>query len=299
MKKIIVVVTLAALFYSCSFNKAFLQPTVFPQNITFAKQPTSKKNDTLVVLFSGATHQPTFTINRKDTLKMNYTIESVNFKSADGNILNGWFLKPKNAKAKITILHLHGNAGCLLDQYRAIAPLVKDTFQIFMFDYSGFGFSNGKPTRKNVLIDANSALDYLESRADVKNTKIVIYGQSLGGNLAPVLASERQNEIDGLVTEGAFSSHKDIAAHEVPILGRLFVKQGYSAKKAIRNFHKPYLLIHSREDKTVPFYMSKIIFKNANEPKEFYAIDKCHICGPTYYADSISIKIKNMLANGK
>jgi len=283
------------LFYSCSFNKAFLVPTKIPAKARYGKLPTATKGDTEIVIFSGPAHQPTFTINGKGTLDMGFTIESVNFKSADGDTLNGWFLKPEQGKAKITLLHLHGNAGCLLSQYGAIAPLVKDTFQIFMFDYSGFGFSTGKATRKNVLIDANSALDYLKSRQDVKGTQIVIYGQSLGGHLAAVVAAERQSEIEGLVTEGAFSSSKDMAAHEVPVLGRILVKQGYAAKKAIRNYHKPYLLIHSRHDQTVPFYMAEKIYKNANQPKEFYAIDKCHMCGPEYYADSIAYKIKQML----
>lgn len=297
MKGIVILLGLFLVFlvYSCSLNKAFLAPTSIPAKIKSARLPTTKKNDTLVIFFSGNKHQPTFTINGKDTFDLGFTIESVNFKSTDGDTLNGWFLKPKHATAKITILHLHGNAGCLLSQYGAIDPLIKDTFQIFMFDYSGFGFSQGKATRDNALADANSALDYLKTRQDVKNTKLVIYGQSFGGHLAPVVAAQRQNEIDGLVTEGAFSSAKDIGAHEVPILGRILVKQGYCAKKSIKGFHKPVLIIHSVEDSTVPFYMAKKIFDNANQPKEFYPIKKCHMCGPEFYADSISIKIKHML----
>ena len=113
--------------------------------------------------------------------------------------------------------------------------------------------------------------------------------------MSAVVAQKRQTEIDGLVIEGAFSSHKDIAAKTAGIFGRMFVSEKYSAYKAIQEFEKPVLVIHSTEDETTPFEMGQKIFNNANEPKEFYEIKGCHICGPDFYADSISLKIQNML----
>jgi len=251
--------------------------------------------DTELVVFSGAAHQPVFIKNNTDTVSYNFTIESMLYKSKNGNTLNGWLLKPKNTTAATTLLHLHGNGGCLLSQFKAISPLVEKGFQVFMFDYSGFGFSEGKPTRVHVLADALVALDYIKTRQDVNNTKLVIYGQSLGGHLSAVVAAKRENDISGLVIEGAFSSHKDIGGHMVPFFGKLFVKQGYSAIKSIKNFHKPLLVIHSTEDQTIPFYMGKKIFDNANQPKEFYEVKKCHICAPIFFTEEIADKIKKML----
>jgi pimeloyl-ACP methyl ester carboxylesterase len=281
------------LLSSCSFNKLFLQPTKIPGSTQ--KLLMKSASDTVLVLFAGTNHQPIFIKNNTDTISYNFTIESVLYKSKNGNTLNGWFLKPKNTTATSTLLHLHGNAGCLLSQFKAISPLAEKGFQVFMFDYSGFGFSEGKSTRNNVLTDALSSLDYLKSRDEVHNTKLLLYGQSLGGHLAAVVAAQRSAEIDGLITEGAFSSHKDIGGHMVPVLGKIFVKQGYSALNSIREFHKPLLVIHSSEDSTVPIFMGKKIFDAANTPKEFYEIKKCHICAPQYYPDEISEKIKKML----
>lgn len=294
MNKIFLHILTIVLFTSCSFNKLFLQPTVIPVH---AKELIVRRTttDTTVVRFSEDKHQPTFLKNGKDTLDFGFIIESVVYKSANGNTLNAWLLKPKNKIVTITLLHLHGNAGWLLSQYQAMTPLIEYGFQIFIFDYSGFGFSEGKATKNNVLIDALSSLDYLKNREDVKNTKLVLYGQSLGGHLSAVVAAQRQSDIDGLVIEGAFSSHKDIAAQMVPVLGRIFVKQGYSATKSIKDFHKPLLVIHSTEDQTIPFYMGKKIFVTANTPKEFFEIKNCHICGPGFYPEEISIKIKKML----
>ncbi len=283
---------------ACSFNKMYLQPTSLPKippekdKVTIT---TSTKNDTTIVEFNTKTLQPTFLKNNKDTIILDYTIESIIFKSESGNKLNGWLIKPKNIDVTTTLLHFHGNSGFILSQYQAITPLLKYGFQAFVFDYSGFGFSEGKATRDNVLQDGNSAVKYIKSREDVKNTKLVLYGQSLGGNLSAVVAQQWQADIDALVIEGAFSSHKDIAAKTAGIFGRLLVSEKYCSYKSIRNFKKPVLIIHSTEDEVIPFEMGKKIFDNANAPKEFYEIKKCHICGPEFYADSISFKINKML----
>jgi hypothetical protein len=297
MKYILTILT-ALLLTACSLNKMYLQPTKLPQ-IPADKDKitvTSKtQKDTTLVVFKAKTLQPTFLTTNKDTINLDFTIESVVFKSSSGNNLNGWLLKPKNVNPTITLLHFHGNAGFLLSQYQAMTPLLKYGFQAFVFDYSGFGFSDGKATRDNVLLDGNSALTYIKSRDDVKNTKVVIYGQSLGGHLSAVVAQQRQADIDGLVIEGAFSSHKDIAAKTAGFFGRMLVSEKYSAYKSIQNYKKPVLVIHSTEDETIPFELGQKIYANANEPKEFYEIKKCHICGTDFYADSISDKIKNMI----
>lgn len=296
--KTILTILITLFLTACSFNKMYLQPTSLP-NIPPGKDyvsiTTASKNDTTLVEFNAKTLQPTFFNTNKDTVNFDFTIESVVFKSLNGNKLNGWLLKPKNINPTITLLHFHGNAGFLVSQYQAMTPLLECGFQIFVFDYSGFGFSEGKATRQNVLIDGNSALSYVKSRDDVKNMKLVIYGQSLGGHLSAVVAQQRQTEIDGLVIEGAFSSHKDIARETAGIFGRMFVSEKYSAFRAIQEYQKPVLVIHSTEDETIPFEMGQKIFNNANEPKEFYEINKCHMCGPDFYADSISLKIRNML----
>lgn len=297
MKSALTILTVL-LLTACSFNKMYLQPTKLPQipkdkdkiALTF-----STAEDTSIVEFNSTTLQPTFFNSNKDTINFDYTIESVVFKSSSGNHLNGWLLKPKNITPKITLLHFHGNAGFLLSQYQAMTPLLNSGAQAFVFDYSGFGFSEGKATRDNVLLDGNSALTYLKGRDDVKNTKLIIYGQSLGGHLSAVVAQERQAEIDGLVIEGAFSSHKDIAAESSGFFGRIFVSEKYSAIEAIQNYTKPVLIIHSNEDETIPIELGKKIFAKANEPKEFFEIEKCHICGTQFYADAISMKIKKMI----
>ena len=208
--------------------------------------------------------------------------------------MNAWFLTPKEIKPIATIIHFHGSAGNLLSQYKTISPLIDYGFQIISFDYSGYGFSEGKATRKNAIEDAYSFLDFAKKHEHIKSTKLILYGQSYGGYLASIVGSNKQNDIDGIVIEGAFSSHKAEANYTVPVLG-LIVKNEEKAVVEIRKNNKPVLVIHSTEDKKVPLKFGKKIFKNANQPKEFYEIDKPHILGLQYYSKEISKKIKMML----
>ena len=292
---------LITLFTSCSFNKIFLKPTPISRQARKARTIDLDTHDTTYVRFSGNNFQPEFVNKNNEITEKEYIVESVLFKNSNGTELNGWFLTPKSGTPEITILHLHGNEGNLLTQYKAVAPLVKNGFQIFLFDYSGFGFSEGKATQQNILVDALSAVDFVKSRLETKQTKLVIYGQSAGGHLASVVAEKKKSLIDGLIIEGAFSSPKDIAAYTLKkkiglgFIGRALTKSDYDALTSIKKFQKPVLIIHSKEDKEVPFYMSQKLYNHANNPKQFYPITGPHIYGPKLFTDSISLKIKALI----
>jgi uncharacterized protein len=280
-------------FTACNFNSQVLAPVKVSSAVKEFTMETFE--DTLIVHLPVNGNQIVLTKNKGDTVDLGFTIENIFFKSSYGNMLNGWFLKPKNQTPEITLLHLHGAGKFIGDHYKYISPLVKNGFQIFMFDYSGFGFSEGEASRENIRIDMLSAVDYLKTRQDVKQTKLVTYGQSLGAHYSTFVGPMAQTNIDGMVIESPITSFKEIAGDRIPIIGNILMKQGYHAEKAIRDYHKPLLLIHSSEDKEAPFWMGKKIFENANQPKEFYEIKKCHCCGLRYYADEISEKIKSML----
>lgn len=278
---------------SCALNSIFLRPTKLSSKTTTFSLKT-KNNETISVHF-GENHQPVFLKENQDTVELEYTIKSVVFKNQTGKLLNGWEIMPKALVQPVaTIVHFHGNAGSLLHQFNAVTPLVKEGFAVFMFDYSGFGFSEGRPTRKNVLKDGNAALDYVLTNFSPAK-KIVLYGQSLGGHLAGVVGTQRQKDIDALVIEGAFSSHKTVAQAFAGGFGKAFTKEMYSAKDSIAHYHKPLLVIHSTEDEVIPFEMGKEIFNKANHPKEFLEVKECHICAPNYYTQEIADKIKTML----
>lgn len=285
------------LFSACSFNHAFYQPEKLKPSLQSINFITPK--DTVVLHFDGAAHIASFT-NIKGAPVHSFAVETVNFKNSKGRQLYGWLLKPATTKQpKITLLFLHGNAGNIINQFQGAMPLVQRGFAVFIFDYSGYGFSEGRPTRKVMLSDAYSALQVLEAKEYAKKTKIIVYGQSIGGIIASALAAQHQDLIDALVLEGAPASHRQIAGEyfkPLKFLIPVLVKEGYSSVKSVAQFHKPILIIQSHDDQTIPFYMGHEIYEHANPPKTFYEISGPHINGPELFGDSIAYKIRNLIA---
>lgn len=275
---------------SCAFNGLFLFPYELKNDSTFT-QFDPEMNDTLRLRFN-ENADPDFYFSNNE-YHPGYNIRNVFFESGDRR-LNAWIMVP-DSTIGTSLFFLHGNAGNLVYQYQLVEPFLERGYKVFLFDYSEFGFSDGNATRKNVLEDGHNAFEFMKQQEEFQGDKIVVYGQSLGGHLAAVVGTAHQDEIEGVVIEGGFSSHKDIASDRVPVLSRIFVKEMYSGKKAIPELEKPLLIVHSINDKTVPFSNGAEMYRHASEPKSFYAIDSCHICGPLYYADSISSRIQKML----
>lgn len=282
--------SIAFIFGACAFNKLYLFPFELNEDSTFT-QYDGAMNDTLRLRFN-ASADPEFYFEDQN-FQPGYSIRNTFFLSQERN-LNAWIMTPDSSNG-ISLFFLHGNAGNVVYNYQLTEPYLERGYKVFLFDYSEFGFSEGKATRKNVLADGQTALEFMKKQPEFEGDKILVYGQSLGGHLAAVLGTENQDAIDGVVMEGGFSSHKDIAADRIPILGRIFVKEMYSGKKTISELKKPLLIVHSINDGTVPYSNGAEMYRNATEPKTLYAIDSCHICGPLYYADSISARMQQML----
>ncbi|MFT5779567.1 MAG: fermentation-respiration switch protein FrsA (DUF1100 family) [Crocinitomicaceae bacterium] len=278
---------------SCALNKIFLHPYVLHTDDDFSTY-VAEVEDTLTMTFT-KDMLPLVHDSKQQVPDLSYNLEAVFFPNSNGDTLNAWFFKPKENSNGQTIYFLHGNAGHLVYQFIFVTPFVNAGYQVFMIDYSGFGFSQGKATRKNVYQDGQDGFDYLLGRSDIKQDKLLIYGQSLGGHLAAVLGTDNQDKIDGLVLEGAFSSHSDIAGGRVPLLGRIFTREMYSAERSIPKFYKPLMVIHSTEDEAIPLEHGKRLYSLANEPKTMYVIDKPHIRGPLFYADSIVAKMRRLV----
>jgi len=277
---------------SCGFNNVFLVPTKLDnQNAPF-KAAYNKSADTIVVS-DKVNFQPQFIAADNKLVDYPYQIESKVFDSKSGSRLNVWIISPDSNYNSRNIIFFHGNAGNIVSQHKLMLPFVKAGYKVYVVDYSGFGFSTGKATRKNVLLDGNSAIEYF-TNSDT-TARWIIYGQSLGGHLTPVVALANENLIDGIVVEGAFTSHHDIGANSAGFIARILIAEKYSAKKALKQFKKPVLIIHSTEDNIIPYRMGEKLFEVANEPKQFYQVDKCHICAPIYYSENILQKMDVML----
>ena len=135
--------------------------------------------------------------------------QSVEFAS-EGLCLHGWFF-PAKVDAKGTVVHFHGNAGNLTSHFSHVAWMPAAGWNVLCFDYRGYGESQGKPTRPGTVADGHAAIDYAASRPGVDASRIVLFGQSLGGAVATVVAAQRK-DLGGVVLEGAFSSYQGAAS---------------------------------------------------------------------------------------
>ncbi|CAJ0638207.1 5598_t:CDS:2 [Entrophospora sp. SA101] len=90
---------------------------------------------------------------------------------------------------KITVLALHGNRINIVELFiyitQTLILIVEKLYKEFkcnvvLLSYRGYGKSDGKPTEDGIKIDAQTALDYIKKHYILKNTKVVLYGRSLG-----------------------------------------------------------------------------------------------------------------------
>jgi hypothetical protein len=120
--------------------------------------------------------------------------------------LNGWFF-PAIGEPKGTVIHCHGNAGNITGHFQFVAWMPSYRWNVFCFDYRGFGRSESYPSRPGTVADARAAIDYVASRADVDESRLVLFGQSLGGAVGIVAAADHDG-LCGVAVEGAFSDYR-------------------------------------------------------------------------------------------
>lgn len=210
-----------------------------------------------------------------DALGLRY--EAVQFASADGTRLSGWFIpaasrqNPKDAKG--TVVHFHGNAQNMSAHWRFVAWLPKQDFNVFVFDYRGYGESEGKPEPKGVFEDSNAALDHVRTRADVDPERLFVFGQSLGGtNAVAAVGSGNRAGVKAAAIESTFYSYSSIASEKLPGAG-LLVSDDYAASKYIAAVSPiPLLLIHGTADAVIPYSHSRRLLEAAREPKRLIEV---------------------------
>jgi fermentation-respiration switch protein FrsA (DUF1100 family) len=204
--------------------------------------------------------------------------ERVELSAPDGPRLVAWRIPPPGSdSAALWILVLHGNAGNLATPGRpAHDRQLRDLgLGVLALDYRGYGESTGTPTEAGLYTDARAAYDYLRGPLAVPARRIVIYGHSLGSGVAVELATTV--EAAGLIVEGGFTSVPDRAAEAYPWLPvHLMAHNRFASLERIGMVGMPVLVIHGRDDATIPIRHGRRLFAAAREPKEFLEVAGGH-----------------------
>ncbi len=202
--------------------------------------------------------------------------EDVMFRTQDDLTLNGWYIAASDAP--LTILFCHGNAGNIMHRIDTIDLFHRLGLNCFVFDYRGYGRSEGRPTEVGTYRDARAAYDWLTQVKGVLAERVILFGRSLGGSIAAYLA--RQVDARAVVVESAFTSYPDIGAKMYPYMPvRLFARFQYNTRAHLARARCPVLVMHSREDRLIPFEFGRRLYEAAPEPKRFVEIRGGHSDG--------------------
>ena len=185
---------------------------------------------------------------------------------SDGTQISAVYLKSLLRPAKGAILYSHGNAediGQLHDVFRLYAA---NGYDIFAYDYRGYGLSQGRTTQAGCFNDIEAAYNYMKGPLGIAPERIIVFGRSIGSGPSVWLASERK--IGALVVESGFTSTFAVVLHSDSLP---FDK--FQNIERIKKVKSPVLVIHGRRDNIISFSHGEALFAAANEPKSCHWVD--------------------------
>ncbi len=199
--------------------------------------------------------------------------EDVVFAAPDGAKLNGWYLPADGAR--LTLLLSHGNGGNISHRIGKLLILHRLGVNIFIYDYRGYGRSEGWPNEAGTYRDALAACDWLRANKSVPPERIIAYGESLGCAMAVEVAMQRP--VAAVVLESPFTSVPEMAGAIYPWLPlRWLCTFRYDSLSKIGRLKAPLLVFHSPTDEIVPFAQGEKILAAAPEPKRFVRLRGYH-----------------------
>ena len=194
--------------------------------------------------------------------------------NSQGRKIYGYYVTSNGAHADVTILYCHGNKDHLQFYWDRVELLYGTGCNVFIFDYQGFGMSEGTPSEGALYADGHVALEYLLRRPGVDRSKIVFYGFSLGNVVTFNLgATEFTPKV--IIAEAPFASADALVQSGtlLDIPGSYVMNGEYRNDEKIKSIHAPLLLMHGIADKFIDIEKnSAVIFRNANDPKEFIRV---------------------------
>jgi len=210
--------------------------------------------------------------------------------------LYGWYFAAPNAR--YVVLINHGNGGNMSVREDLVELLLKQNLSVMIYDYAGYGKSQGLPDTVNVTKAADCAFRFLTDQKHYRANQIIVYGESLGGAVAARLAS--QFKPAGLIIQSGFSSLRSVAYEHFPLIAiypdSLCPQPFFDTLALLPTIHAPILIIHGEQDTVVPFHHAEDIYKLASEPKSFIKLPLAHHADVIRdYSEEVSVAIKNFV----
>jgi uncharacterized protein len=204
----------------------------------------------------------------------NRRVQDIELESSDGNRIHAWWCPVEDWQpARGAMLYCHGNAGNLSHRSGAIAEWHREMNEsVLIFDYPGYGRSDGRPSERGCYAAADAAYAWLTDTLHIPPEQILLYGGSLGGGVAVDLACRKPHR--ALVLVKTFTSMADTAKCLYPWLPcRWLVRNRFDNLTKIGRCPKPIFIAHGTADGLIPFSQGQRLFAAAPEPKRFLGME--------------------------
>jgi len=194
--------------------------------------------------------------------------DDVSFDAADGTRLHGWIIP---AASNQILIVSHGNAGNIGDR-TSMGEFLIEEFQVdvFMYDYRGYGQSDGKPSEEGTYSDIQGAYAWARDQG-YASSEIYLFGQSLGSAVTIDLASE--TAVGGVIIEAGLTNMPDMARRLFHVPVGWLLRTRYDSVSKVAAINAPIAFIHGRDDPVVPFDLGEELYDAANEPKRFFTVE--------------------------
>ncbi|HEX4414577.1 MAG TPA: alpha/beta hydrolase [Lacipirellulaceae bacterium] len=202
-------------------------------------------------------------LTRHNWKPTNFEYEDVYFASADGTKLNAWFFP--NPKTKRAVLYCHGNGEDIAADGDLCSHLSNSRIlnaNVLVFDYRGYGHSEGSPTEAGCIADGDAAQKWLANRVGIHPNEVILMGRSLGSAVATALAAD--NGCRALILENSMPSIVSVAAQQYPWLPVKWVMRNrYDNLERIKRYDGPFWQSHGTVDTLIPIASARTLFDAA------------------------------------
>jgi len=208
--------------------------------------------------------------------------QEVDIEARDGHLIPAWLFETKTKPQKGIIVQFHGNAQNLSAHFMFLASAPLNGYDHLIFDYRGYGRSQGSPNPKNTVSDGMDVLLWVKKK--YPDLPLIVFAQSLGGAIALKSLVELKDQLraDALVVDSSFVSYRSAAKSVLSSnkltwllqpIGWLIVDNSMAPDGLLSELNPlPTLVIHGTHDHVISYSSGKELYKQAPSPKTFWKI---------------------------
>jgi fermentation-respiration switch protein FrsA (DUF1100 family) len=216
--------------------------------------------------------------------------------SSEGKTLYGFYVfRTDTLDLGFTVLYCHGNKRSIEEYWNRVELFYQMGLRCLIFDYRGFGMSEGEPTASGLYADGRAALRFVQDSLNVDSAQLVLYGFSLGNVISIDLAAGSVSPYR-LIAEAPFASAEALLHNSTPldIPGSFVIDDNLNNAERVRSIRAPLLLLHGDADDFIPWASNgRVVYENAPQPKELELVQGANhtdipwIMGVEYYQNRI------------